>query len=157
MDARRTEEGVYAEFRASNEHCIAQIKQLLADTKDYDADFVYLAKWLLTNKYNPYCYLDEPWAGYTKDACGMLSLLSELSHAMVDDGDLTFCKMGTVGWPKPVRVAIVFKWVDDFDHFEVYKTGKEFVAAFEENERRLSEWRATVNTKVKAWHEGQVR
>lgn len=80
---------MFEEFEKSHQEAIRSIKTFLED--DYYKDMQDLAKWLLTTDTNPFSFLPETWAisGYNS-AQGFYGLLRFISHAVYDDGDISF-------------------------------------------------------------------
>lgn len=80
---------MFEEFEKSHQEAIRSIKTFLED--DYYKDMQDLAKWLLTTDTNPFSFLPEAWAESAyNSAQGFCSLLRHISHAVYDDGDISF-------------------------------------------------------------------
>jgi hypothetical protein len=95
------------QFDKVHAEAMEQIQQCLSTPEDsYDYGMVGLAKWMLNTDQNPYQYLQQDVAGWTKTATGFVSLLDLIHHALYDDGDIEFVKVN--GQPK-----IVFVWRHD--------------------------------------------
>lgn len=77
-------------FNKNHQDALESIHNLLSSVKDYDAEFVHLAWWLLETGINPYSILPENWANCMETSTGFDSLLHHIHHAMVDDGDICF-------------------------------------------------------------------
>lgn len=72
----------------------------------YEPQMDGLVKWMLETDTNPYSYLPEIWGSALGTAEGFASLLQVISHALYDDGEITFVKVN--GSPR-----IVFAWANE--------------------------------------------
>lgn len=79
-----------AGFNKTHQGALDDIHHLMNSTKDYDAEFVHLAKWLFATDLNPYSILPDYWANGMDTSVGFAGLLRYIHHAMVDDGDICF-------------------------------------------------------------------
>ena len=77
-------------FNKAHQEALDDIQHLLSSTKEYDAEFVHLAKWLFVTDLNPYGILPDCWANGMDTSVGFAGLLHHIHHAMVDDGDICF-------------------------------------------------------------------
>jgi hypothetical protein len=77
-------------FNKAHQEALDDIQHLLSSTKEYDAEFVHLAKWLFETDLNPYSILPDHWANAMDTSVGFAGLLRHIHHAMVDDGDICF-------------------------------------------------------------------
>lgn len=89
----KTLESVFAEFDKVHNEAKNTILSCLNSHHEWDQDFCKIANWLLTNEHNPYGYMEESWASAFGSATGVESLLHNLHHAMVDDGDVSFIRI----------------------------------------------------------------
>ena len=84
-----------------------------------------LVKWMLETDVNPYSYLPEHWAGAVKSAEGFASLVHMLSHALHDDGDVTFVKVDGVP-----RIVFAWRHEDNFTSLVLSESEKERFAHY---------------------------
>ena len=64
------------------------IQYMLESDKEYDQEFVELAKFILETDINLWQILPSGWEGSLGSAQSTESLLHEIHHALVDDGDI---------------------------------------------------------------------
>lgn len=76
-----------------------------------ESNFITLALWLLENPYNPAEYLSSFHYNFRSNPFETNSFLSELNHALIDDGNVSFVKMFVKNELK--RIFIIFKEDDD--------------------------------------------
>ena len=55
-------------------------------------DFIKIAEALLKTKENPYSFMPKGWEGYKYNATNALSFFVILSHAMIDDGEVSLIR-----------------------------------------------------------------
>ena len=82
---------MFEKFDEAHEKAKDSIRGYLnIESGSYDEGMVPLVKWLLETDINPYSFLQPEWACSVNTADGMASLLSNIHHALYDDGDITF-------------------------------------------------------------------
>lgn len=74
-------------FQKRYDKAVAEIQGFLNDSRDPMSPLVH---WMMETDVNPYGFLPENWAGHTESAESFSSLLRVISHALHDDGDMTF-------------------------------------------------------------------
>lgn len=89
-------------FQKRYDRAIAEIQGFLNDTRDPMSP---LAHWMMETDVNPYGFLPENWAGHSESVEGFSSLLRLISHALHDDGDMTFVSVNG----KP-RIVFENRW-----------------------------------------------
>ena len=94
----------FDKFKQSYDAAIKEIKKFTAPSHGMSA----IANWMLTTDANPYTYLPEHWSESSETAEGFASLLRFMSHAIYDDGDITFVTVN--GQPR-----ILFDWRHEED------------------------------------------
>jgi hypothetical protein len=95
-------------FQQNYDEAIELINKFLQTSK-YEPQINGLVQWMLETDANPYSYLPHNWAGSTTSAEAFASLLRMISHAVYDDGDITFVKVD--GEP---RIVFASEHEDDF-------------------------------------------
>lgn len=95
-------------FTDTHLQAIAEIEECLKPSQ-YEPDMSGLVEWLLTTDANPYSYLQYEFAGMFESAEQFVSLLSMISHALYDDGEITFVAVD--GEP---RIVFANQYEDDF-------------------------------------------
>jgi hypothetical protein len=123
------------------------IEDLVAPGEAYEQDYVALANWIVTTDINPYGWMDERWAGSTFTAEGVANLLSNLHHAMVDDGDVSF--VSEVGRNGTKAFTMIFK--DQWDLAEEFKKSGAKVEFFTRGQ--CMEWVAALEQEENDWKE----
>ena len=101
----------FAAFQKSHDDAIKSINRFL-ESCPYEPQMNGLVKWMMETDANPYSYLPEGWAGSTGSAETFVTLLSVISHALYDDGDITFVTVDN-------EPRIVFVWHGE-DNFSDY-------------------------------------
>lgn len=100
------------EFQRNYEHAVSTIRAFMSGQHDHgDRPMSSLVKWMMETEINPYGFLPENWAGTFKIAEDFRSLLRVISHALYDDGDMTFVSVN--GQP---RIVFENRWDIAADH-----------------------------------------
>ena len=97
-------------FDKTHAEAMETIKQYL-EPYEQEPKMHLLVRWMLETDANPYGYLQEAWATSTYSSTGFASLLSVISHAVLDDGDITFVAVN--GEP---RIVFAHKYDDWFEN-----------------------------------------
>lgn len=103
------------EYRDSFDTAITNIKSYLEPTKD-EPQMHELALWMLETEHNPYGYLDQSCAYYTRTAEGFETLLHLIHHALYDDGDITFITVN-----QEPRLVLTCKYEDNFNNLVLHQ------------------------------------
>lgn len=118
-------------FEQAHKTAMNEINMLL----EKGTELSVLLKWMLETDANPYNYLPDGWAGALSSSTAFSSLASMLSHALCDDGDITFAE-DRYGYP-----CIIFADRYDVESEGEYKvinvSPSEFIEAHDN--RRLEE------------------
>ena len=109
----------FQDFQKAYDDAIETINLFLLPGK-YEPQLDGLTKWLMETDANPYSYLPEHWAGRTNTAEGFASLLGFISHAVHDDGEITFVTVN--GEP---RIVFANQHDDDFRSAALTETEKD--------------------------------
>lgn len=106
-------------FQKAYDDAIETINLFLLPGK-YEPQMDGLTKWLMETDANPYSYLPEHWASRMSTAEGFASLLSFISHAVHDDGEITFVTVND----RP-RIVFANQHDDDFRSAVLTETEKD--------------------------------
>jgi len=90
----------------NNEIAIRNIETMLSSEKEYDRDFVKLAKFIIETDINPWGFMPAGWEGAKSSAQSFEGFLNCLHHAMVDDGDVCFINVDIHG----PHIAFIDHW-----------------------------------------------
>lgn len=82
----------FEKFKKNYDEAIETIDSLLKGPESMKE----LANWLVDTNHNPYGFLPEAYAAVFDSAEGFASLLSDIHHAVEDDGDICFMTIGGV-------------------------------------------------------------
>lgn len=107
----------FEEFKKNYEEAVATIEMFLQPTQ-YNPPMHGLVKWMMETDANPYSYLPHNWAGSMSSAESFAGLLHYISHALYDDGEITFVAVN--GEPR-----IVFVWKHECSFRELVLTEQE--------------------------------
>jgi hypothetical protein len=80
-------------FEQNHQEALDTIKMAIeGEVADYDKEYQHLARWLFATQHNPYGIFGmKQWhAGATEYAEGFASILHDIHHSLVDDGDICF-------------------------------------------------------------------
>lgn len=97
------------EWVNNTEKSIRNIQNMLNSIKDYEQDFVKLAKFIIETDINPWGFMPKGWEGVKESAQSFESFLNCLHHAMVDDGDVCFINVEIHG----PHIAFIDKWDEE--------------------------------------------
>lgn len=79
----------FEKFQRNYDSAIDTINHFLTDDS-HESSMKELTLWLMETEINPYSFLPELWAASLENAQSFASLLGHISHALYDDGDITF-------------------------------------------------------------------
>jgi hypothetical protein len=119
----------FQEFQKAHDDAIITINSFLQPSK-YEPDMSPLVKWMMETDANPYSYLPEGWANSLSTATGFAGLLHHISHALYDDGEITFVKVN--GEP---RITFVWRHEDNFRNYVLSEQEKQFEERFGDGDR----------------------
>lgn len=77
-----------AEMIENHNQALRGIDRCLSNTDEPEMQAI--TQYLLETEENPYCFLPEEWAGAMETTTGFYSLLSNIHHALYDDGAIIF-------------------------------------------------------------------
>lgn len=101
----------------NNEKAIGNIQKMLASDKEYDKDFVDLARFIIETNISPWKFMPHGWEVVKSSAQSFESFLYCLHHAMVDDGDVCFINVEVHG----PHIAFIDRWDEERIKQEVEK------------------------------------
>lgn len=93
----------------NTEEAIRNIQNTLSSDKEYDSDFVKLARFIAETDINPWQFMPTRWESVHNSAQMFESFLCQLHHAMVDDGDVCFINVEVHG----PHIEFIDKWDED--------------------------------------------
>ena len=100
------------EFQRNYENAMSTIRDFMSGQHDHgDRPMSALVKWMIDTEINPYGFLPEDWAGQTTTVEDFSSLLRVISHALYDDGDITFVSVND-----SPRIVFENRWDIAADH-----------------------------------------